>query len=140
MLITINSSQLNARPHSGFSLFEMLIVISILGIIVSLALPIFSTTEASQKAANKRNAQTICSVATAANAAGVAIASGTSDIVEVLRRLSEGVTVTRGPLSGRVFRVPAMSTELLNGASKFITLSGDGELIYDSKGSNVRSM
>jgi hypothetical protein len=76
----------------------------------------------------------------AANAAGVAITSGASDVSEILKRLSDGVTVSRGPLAGRIIKVPAMSPYLLAGASQYISLSPDGELIYDSKGSNLRTM
>ncbi len=133
-------TQMHKCRRTGFSLFEMLIVISILGILVTLALPAFSSTQATEEVTHQRNAQTICSLAMAANAAGVAITSGASDVSEILKRLSDGVTVSRGPLAGRIIKVPAMSPYLLAGASQYISLSPDGELIYDSKGSNLRTM
>ncbi len=137
---------MNTQTHltkslkQGFSLFEMLIVICILGILITLAIPAFSSTQATEEVTHQRNAQTICSLAMAATAAGVAVTSGASDISEVLKRLSDGVTISRGPLAGRIIKVPGMSPYLLTGASQYITLSEDGELIYDSKGTNLRSM
>jgi prepilin-type N-terminal cleavage/methylation domain-containing protein len=130
----------NNGNRSGFSLFEMLIVISILGILITLAIPAFSSTQATEEVTHQRNAQTICSLAMAANAAGVEISSGTTEVSEVLQRLSDGITISRGPLAGRVIQVPAMSPYLLSGASQYISLSPDGELIYDSKGSNIRRL
>ncbi len=138
-LTSLNNSSSNCL-RIGFSLFEMLIVVSILGILLTLALPAFSSTQATEEVTHQRNAQTICSLAMAANAAGVAIASGASDVSEILKRLSDGVSVTRGPLTGRIIKMPAMSPYLLSGASQYISLSQDGELIYDSKGSNMRSL
>lgn len=125
---------------TGFSLFEMLIVISILGILVTLAIPAFDSTRATEEVTHQRNAQTICSLAMAAHAAGVEISSGTTEVSEVLQRLADGITISRGPLAGRVIQVPAMSPYLLSGASKYISLSPDGELVYDSKGSNIRRL
>lgn len=133
------SSTFESRK-AGFSLFEMLIVICILGILVTLALPSFNSTRATEEVTHQRNAQTICSLAMAAQAAGVAISSGTTEVSEVVQRLSDGITISRGPLAGRVIKVPAMSPYLLSGASQYISLSADGELIYDSKGSNIRRM
>lgn len=140
MNTTFESQQSIMIQRAGFSLFEMLIVVSILGILLTLALPAFSSTQATEEVTHQRNAQTICSLAMAANAAGVAISSGTSEVSVILKRLSDGVTVTRGPLAGRIIKVPAMSEYFLSGASQYISLSQNGDLIYDSKGTSLRSM
>jgi prepilin-type N-terminal cleavage/methylation domain-containing protein len=140
MKLTTQTTSSSICLRSGFSLFEILIVISIMAILATLAIPAFSSTQATEEVTHQRNAQTICSLAMAANAAGVAIASGTSDVSVAVKRLTDGVTVTRGPLAGRVIKVPVMSPYLISGASKYISLTQDGELVYDSKGSNTRSM
>jgi prepilin-type N-terminal cleavage/methylation domain-containing protein len=140
MNTTFKSNPPSTSRRSGFSLFEVLIVVSVLVILLTLALPAFSSTQATEEVTHQRNAQTICSLAMAANAAGAAISSGTSEVSEILKRLSDGVTVTRGPLAGRIIKVPAMSPYLLSGASQYISLSQDGELVYDPKGANLRSM
>jgi prepilin-type N-terminal cleavage/methylation domain-containing protein len=119
-------------PHKGFSLFEMLIFVSILGIMITFAIPLFGNTEGARQVTNQRNAQTFCTLASAASAAGIKVTQGTTDVETVLKRLIDGVTVTRGGLKGRTFRLPAVGSNEVQGASQYIEIK-DGELVYNPK-------
>ena len=117
------------RNHSGFSLFEAMMCLCLLAFLSLMALPLFGSTEGTRQATHRKNAQTLCSLAASANAAGAQVTSGTSDITTIIRRLSEGVTITRGPLAGRVFKLPNLQSDDIRGAAEFMRLQ-DGELIY----------
>ena len=115
--------------RAAFSLFELLMFVSILGILVTMAIPLFGNTEPASRAKDQRNAQSFCYLASAAQAAGVNITSGTEDVEVVLRRLMDGVTVTSGPLSGRTFKFPDATDEVVSYASQFLKIN-NGSLIY----------
>lgn len=117
--------------HRGFSLFEMLTVVSILGIMAALALPLFANAAGARQATHQKNAQTFCTLAAAAQAAGVPLSKdqGAGDIAAMLGRLRAGVTVMDGPLAGRCFKLPNITDEDIQGALAYIRLEG-GELIY----------
>lgn len=115
--------------NTGFSLFEAMMCLCLLSFLTLMAMPLFGSVEGSRQATHRKNAQTLCSLAASANAAGAQVTSGTSDIATVIRRLSEGVTITRGPLAGRVFKLPNLREDDIQGAVTFIRLA-EGELIY----------
>lgn len=123
-----------ARPaqhrnyHKGFSLFEMLMVVAIIGILASLAVPMLGNEESFYAARDRRNAQELVSTSVMAQAAGLDFVKGES-LEDILRAVSRGGVVTRGPMKGRSFSVPGLSEEDIEGASKYVKLSG-GELRY----------
>lgn len=116
--------------HSGFSLFEMLTTLVIIGFFVLMALPSFGSTEPAKQSVHKQNAQNFCSLAFALSAAGVNITSGTNHVPTVLQRLVDGVTVTDGALAGREFKVPHLSEAHITGAAAYIKIK-DGSLLYN---------
>ena len=101
-----------SRRTSGFSLFEMMTFVCILGIMISLAMPLFGNTQAIEQATAKRNAQSFCTLAYSASAAGLNIAAGTTDVSVVLKRLAKGITITKGALKGREFKIPNMTEKI----------------------------
>lgn len=118
----------------GYSLFEMLTFVCILGIMITLALPLFATSEGAQQATDQRNAQHFCSLASAANAAGAKVLDSKAkntpeEIVEVLKQIRKGIEVKRGPLKGRIFRLPNVTDEEIEGASRYIAIEA-GDMIY----------
>lgn len=125
----MNFDTQSKNSHSAFSLFEMLMFLSIVGILVTMAIPLFGNTEPANRSKDQRNAQSFCFLASAAQAAGANITSGTTDVEVVLRRLIDGVTVTSGPLSGRTFKFPDATDEVVTYASEFLKLH-NGSLIY----------
>ncbi len=57
------------------------------------------------------------------------VTAGTRDITPITHRLDKGVTITRGSLAGRVFRLPNLTEEDVLGSVEFSRLN-EGELIY----------
>jgi hypothetical protein len=121
----------NATPTirtSGFSLFEMLTFVCILGTMVSIAIPLFGNVQGIKQATAKRNAQSFCTLAHSASAAGKNVAYGTEDKVEVLKRLVRGVTIEKGVLKGREFKLPNMTEAEIIAASAYVHIS-QGDLV-----------
>lgn len=116
------------RKEAGFSFFEVMMFIAILGIIVAIAVPMWSNNDAFYAARDRRNAQELVSVSMVANAAGLNFAEG-DNVLDILRAISRGSIVTRGSLKGRSFSVPGLSEEDLKGAARYVTLK-NGELQY----------
>jgi hypothetical protein len=123
-----NTTATSTTRTSGFSLFEMMTFVCILGILVSLAMPLFGNVQEIEQATAKRNAQSFCTLAYAASAAGLNVAAGTEDKVEVLKRLVKGITIKKGVLKGREFKLPNMTEQEIIEASAHVHIS-EGELV-----------
>lgn len=120
--------------HTGFSLIEMLMTLSILGIMTSLALAWFGGDISTVKQArDQRNAQTLCTLCQSVEAAGINLAAEESTALDVLRRLVEGVTIQKGALKGRTFQLPGLGKEELEAASRYLTIQ-NGQVRYDATG------
>jgi len=119
------------KTVSGFSLFEVLMFIAVLGIMISIAIPVFATTDGAKQATDRQNAQVICTLATAASASGVNVASGTTDVLKAMSKMVEGVTITKGPLKNKTFRTPNISANELKRASAYVQIK-NGELLIAS--------
>lgn len=122
----------NAAPQTnkaGFSLFEMMTFVAILGIMISLALPLFGNTKEVQQAAAKRNAQHFCSLANSASVAGYDVTSGASSVEVAFKRIADGVTIVKGPLKGRTFKLPNLNESEIKAASAYAKIR-NSELIY----------
>lgn len=116
---------------AGFSLLEMLTVIAILGILSSLALAWFGGDGREVKQArDQRNAQNVCSLCQAVEAAGISLVLDAATPVDIVRRLALGITIEKGPLKGRTFRVPGLGQEEVTGAARFISIR-NGQIRYD---------
>ncbi|MBE7496699.1 MAG: hypothetical protein HS117_17290 [Verrucomicrobiaceae bacterium] len=113
----------------GFSFFEVMLFVAILGIIVAIAVPMMSNHDAFYAARDRRNAQELVSVNMMANAAGLNFIQGGESVLDILRNISRGAMVTRGAMKGRSFSVPGLSEEDLQGAAKYVDLK-NGELRY----------
>lgn len=127
---TVTRPLFAARRH-GFSLFEVLMFIAILGVITSLAVPMLFQTDSVYAARDRRNAQELSSTSMMAQAAGLNFVQG-DDVVETLRALVRGDTPAQGPLKGRLFMVPGLSEEDMTRAAKFLTIQ-NGQLQYSTR-------
>ncbi len=114
--------------HAGFSLFEVLMFIAVLGVILGITVPMLSQSDALYAARDRRNAQELSSTSMMAQAAGLDFVHG-EDVIETVRALVRGGMPVRGAMKGRVFVVPGLSEEDMHGAAKYLSIQ-DGELRY----------
>lgn len=118
----------------GFSLVEMLVVISVIGIIASIAIPSISSVSASARTAvAQRNAQSVVSMFSAGQAAGVTWTGTTRN--DLVGSVIAGQAPTDGAFVGKKFRVPSITGADLSAANKYIGKDSDGNLYYDRSGS-----
>lgn len=122
---------LSASRQHGFSLFEVLMFVAILGVMTSLAVPMLSPVDSVYAARDRRNAQELSSTSMMAQAAGLNFVQG-EDVIETVRAITRGDMPARGPLKGRLFMVPGLSEEDVAGAAKYLTIQG-GQLQYSNR-------
>ncbi len=128
-------THLNAvkSPFRGFSLVEMLTVISVIGIIASIAIPnIGSISNSAKTATRQRNAQSIVSMFAAGSAAGVIWAGANRNAL--VGSVVSGQAPLDGAFVGKTFRVPNISGTPLTDTYKYIGKDSDGNLFYDQAG------
>lgn len=117
---------------SGFGFIDMLVALSVIGIIVSIVLPFFGgDITSARQARDQRNAQNFCTLCTAAEAAGLDLVNSSTTVQQVLESLADGVIVSDGPLAGVSFKLPGVDDAGILGAAKFLAIEG-GELLYRS--------
>lgn len=124
------ASPLATACRRGFSLFEVLMCVSILGVMVSITVPTLFQTDSVYGARDRRNAQELSSTAQMAQAAGLDLVQDGS-VLDTVRALVRGGMVTKGAMKGRLFVVPGLSEEDIEGASKYLTIQ-DGQLLYST--------
>lgn len=122
---------LSTSRQCGFSLFEVLMFIAILGVMTSLAVPMFSQTDSVYAARDRRNAQELSSTSMMAQTAGLNFVQG-EDVIETIRALARGDMPASGPLKGRLFMVPGLSEEDVAGAARYLTIQ-EGQLQYSNR-------
>lgn len=118
--------------HLGFSLMEMMLVISVLGVLCTLALAWFGNHgDDFRQVRDQRNAQSVCSVCQAVDAAGVDIVSEAVSTLEIVQKVVTGITVKKGVFKGRTFSVPNLADEEQEGAAYYLRIK-DGQVIFNS--------
>lgn len=124
------SPSLLSRARGGFSLFEVLMFVAILGIMLSIIVPMLGQHDSIYAARDRRNAQELASTCMMAQAAGLDFVQGDS-VTDTVRALVSGGMPAQGALKGRTFVVPGLSEEDIQGASKYLTIQ-HGELRYSN--------
>jgi hypothetical protein len=130
---TFPTSRLIARSH-GFSFFEMMMFVAIIGVMVAMTVPLWGNNDAFYAARDRRNAQELVAVSTMAAAAGLNFVHDErgqprQDLVGILSDISHGESVKTGALKGRHFSVPGLSKEDIAGAASYVIIA-NGELRY----------
>ena len=125
----------NNSRKAGFSLVEMLVVITIIGVIAAIAVPnIGRLTDAAEESKDKRNAQNLASVSSSAQAAGLDfVALAGNDEATCVGLIVDGATVTTGAFQGTFFGVPNLSTDEQNAVDAYLSVS-QGVLKYHENG------
>ena len=109
----------------GISLFELLLTVSLLGVLLSLAMPLFGAqNDAFTEIQAKRNAQELVSECQTAANAGVHFIVA-NDLPATLSQIAQGQTATSGIFKGRHFGLRNLTPEALQGAARFLRLQGD---------------
>jgi competence protein ComGC len=116
--------------RSGFSLFEMLMFIAVLGVMTGILVPMLNQNDAIYAVRDRRNAQELAATSMVAQAAGVNFVQDES-VLETVRAIVRGGISVRGALKGKVFVVPGLSEEDIQGAAKYLRIQ-NGELRYSN--------
>lgn len=120
------------RRHGAFSLVELLVGISVLGVLALLAIPSISNlTGKVSRTKAKQNALSSANVSGGLSAAGVAHVlpeslGGAEATVRLLRR---GLTVPQGPLAGSYFGVPNLTEDEVAPTSVYLEIVMDTTLL-----------
>lgn len=114
--------------QSGFSLFELLIFISILGILVGIVLPSALAGDDFKAAKDRRNAQELVSVCTCAQVAGLNFVIA-GDVPATIQNIRIGGEPADGSFKGRKFFVSGMKDSDAEAAAQYLDIE-NGSLIY----------
>lgn len=120
------------KREGGFSLVEMLVVVSVIGIIAAIAIPALGNVNGkASEAAAKRNAQNIAALFNNARSVGTEFSSTTkSGVVDELLAGVSGAEV-----SGSHFKLSGLSDVEKTAALGYLTLNvGAGLMDYDPSG------
>ena len=120
----------STRCQQGFSLFEMLVVICLLGIMVAIVVPTLTSSSQYEAARNRRNAQEMTAICSAAAAAGVNLVVP-GDLERTIRNVLNGGSPEEGPFKGRSFRAAGLSEPDAMKAINYLQLQG-GSLLYQA--------
>jgi prepilin-type N-terminal cleavage/methylation domain-containing protein len=122
------TAQPRSRYTSGFSLFELMICIGILGILLGIVLPSVLAGDDFKTTKDRRNAQELVSVCTCAQVAGLNFIIS-DDVGATIENLRMGGAPTEGSFKGRKFYIAGMKDEDAEGASRFLDIES-GILVY----------
>ncbi|MEZ5387342.1 MAG: type II secretion system protein [Prosthecobacter sp.] len=117
-----------SRTRLGFSLFEVLMFIAVIGVITAMVVPMWGQTESIYAARDRRNAQELAAMSLMAHTAGLEFVQE-EDVTETVRAIVRGGMPLQGAMKGRRFIVPGLSEEDIKGAVKFLAIQ-NGELVY----------
>lgn len=125
---SLTHTSAHRRSRSAFSLFEVLMFIAIIGVLAAMAVPMLNQNDAVYAARDRRNAQELCSTCMMAQAAQLDFVQDDS-VIDTVRAIVRGGMSVRGAMRGRVFVVPGLSEEDMQGAAKYLRVK-DGQLLY----------
>jgi prepilin-type N-terminal cleavage/methylation domain-containing protein len=109
---------------AGFSLFEMLMAVAIIGILVSVVVPVLSSSSGYETARDRRNAQEMTAVCMAAQAAGLNLVVP-GDLAGTVRNILAGGAPTTGAFSGQGFRASGLQEADAMKALTYLQINGN---------------
>lgn len=112
----------------GFTLFEVLMCVAILGILLGVVLPTALVGNDFNTSKDRRNAQELVSVCTCAQVAGLNFVI-TDDVAATIQNLRIGGSPTEGSFKGRKFFISGLNDEDAMGAAQYLDVES-GILVY----------
>ena len=132
-------SQQARRACSGFSLVELLVTIGVIGIMVTIAVPMIGgLSDNAEATAAKKNAQQMGSVSASLSGLGVAhvIPESLGGTEATCRLLRHGIAIPNGPMQGTYFGVPGVSDDDIPSVAVYLDISYQDlyvlRMIYDA--------
>lgn len=130
----MKTSNLKKQRQHGFSLVELLTVISVIGIIAGIALPSMGNVNtAASKAVNQRNAQNIVSIFQSGVSAGLTWTGGAVRNT-LIGSVVSGQSPASGAFTGQSFKLPSLTGTDLTGAYPYVGIDASNNLYYDKAG------
>ncbi len=103
-------------------------MVAIIGVLIGIVVPMLNQNDSFYAARDRRNAQELCSTCMMAQAASLDFVQNDS-VIDTLHAIVQGGMSVSGAMRGRVFVVPGLSEEDIQGAAKYLSIQ-DGQLMY----------
>jgi type II secretory pathway pseudopilin PulG len=126
----MKAQSLPSSSRNGFSLFEVLMFIAVIGVLAGIMIPLLSPNSDYTSARDRRNAQELSMVFTAAQIAGLNLEG--SDLESTIKNVIKGGSPSSGVLKDHHFAVRSLAEKDIPGAANYLSLSG-GHLIYSGE-------
>jgi len=123
-------TRFTTSAQSGFSLFEMLLVVALIGIMTVIVVPTMTSHSRYEAARNRRNAQEMTAICTSAQAAGINFVIP-GDLEATIRNIIAGGTPSSGVFKGQSFRATGINEADAMKALGYLQLQG-GSLLYQA--------
>ncbi|MDB6076235.1 MAG: hypothetical protein JWO89_3875 [Verrucomicrobiaceae bacterium] len=119
-----------SRIQGGFSLFEMLLVVALIGIMTAIVVPTMTSHSQYEAARNRRNAQEMTAVCASAQVAGLNFVIP-GDLEATVRNILTGGAPADGAFKGQSFRASGIKEADALKALGYLQLQG-GSLFYQA--------
>lgn len=126
-----NLSNAHHGNSNGFSLIELLAVMTIIGYILMLSGTLYPVKSVASDATCRQNAANLASMCEVIQSVGEDPVAGAT-VPEVVRKLRQGVSIDRGSFKGRRFGINGVRDQDVEATQYYLRIM-NGKLVYDSQ-------
>lgn len=119
------------KSPAGFSLFEVLVMVALLGIMTAIVVPALTSSSRYEAARNQRNAQEMTAICSAAQAAGLNLVVP-GDLAATVRNILNGGSPLSGPFKDKHFGASGLTEPDALKAITYLKLQ-DTALLYQAE-------